>query len=174
MRAFSELVVIGRIVRPQGRHGELLTESLSDRPERFTTLKRVFVELPDGGSHEEAVTSTWPHKGRYVLKLQGVDSIDAAERFRGRRLALGEEELAPLGAGTYYHHQLRGLRVEDASGAALGTVADLLETGAALVLVVRGASGERLLPFAEPFIRTVDLAQGRLIVSLLESVNAQD
>jgi 16S rRNA processing protein RimM len=100
-----------------------------------------------------------------------VDSIDAAEGFRGLRLALAEEDLPALAEGTYYHHQLRGLRVEDQSGTVLGTVADLIETGAALVLVVRDGGAERLVPFAEPFIRAVDLAHGRLIVSLLESVD---
>jgi 16S rRNA processing protein RimM len=172
MAAFSDLVVIGRFVRPQGRLGEVLTEPLSDRPDRFTTLKKVLVETRDGGCREVTVTSAWPHKGRYVLKLAGVDSIDAAEGFRGLRLALGEEDLPPLAEGTYYHHQLRGLIVEDETGATLGTVADLMETGAALVLVVRGADGERLVPFAEPFIRAVDLPAGRLRVSLLESIDA--
>jgi len=172
MTAFSELVVIGRFIRPQGRMGEVLTESLSDRPERFTTLKKVLVETRDGGCREMTVTSAWPHKGRYVLKLAGVDSIDAAEGFRGLRLALGEKDLPPLADGTYYHHQLRGLAVEDETGAMLGTVADLMETGAALVLVVRGPDGERLVPFAEPFIRAVDLPAGRLRVSLPETIDA--
>jgi 16S rRNA processing protein RimM len=174
MPTFSDLVVIGRFVRPQGRRGEVLTEPLSDRPERFTTLTKVFVETGDGGCREAMVSSTWPHKGRYVLKLDGVDSIDAAEQFRGRRLALREQDLPPLAEGTYYHHDLRGLRVEDESGAPLGTVVDLSETGAAPVLVVQGPAGERLVPFAEPFIRAVNIAEGRLVVSLLESFDAGD
>jgi 16S rRNA processing protein RimM len=172
--AFDELMVIGRFARPQGRHGELVTEPLSDRPERFGTLGRVFVESDDGGVHEEQVTAVWPHKGRYVLKLAGVDSIEAAERLRGKRLGLSEADIQPLPPGSYYHHQLRGLHVFDEGGAELGVVADLLETGAALILVVRAASDdkERLIPFAEPFIVTVAPEQGRLVVHLLETVNA--
>ena len=171
--AFSDLMVIGRFARPQGRHGELVTEPLSDRPERFTTLGRVFVESPDGAAHEERVTAAWPHKGRYVLKLAGVDSIEAAERLRGLRIALSEAEIPPLPSGSYYHHQLRGLHVFNEGGAELGVVADLLETGAALVLVVRGTDGEteRLVPFAEPFIVAVEPEQGRLVVHMLETVN---
>ncbi len=172
--AFSDLMVIGRFARPQGRHGELVTEPLSDQPGRFSALDRVFVESPDGTAREERVTSAWPHKGRYVLKLAGVDSIEAAERLRGLRLALSEAQIPPLPAGSYYHHQLRGLRVFDEGGVELGLVVDLLETGAPLILVVRGGEGdvERLLPFAEPFIVAVEPEQGRVVVRLLETVDA--
>jgi 16S rRNA processing protein RimM len=171
---FEDLVVIARLVRPQGRHGEVLAEPLSDKEGRFPGLKRVFVETEDGGSREAVVTSAWPHKGRWVLKLAGVDSIDAAEEQRGLRVGLPESELGPLPPGSFYHHQIRGLAVVSEGGEALGTVADILETGAALVLVVRDGEVERLVPFAEPFVREVRLSEGRLVVRLLETVSAAD
>jgi 16S rRNA processing protein RimM len=168
----DDLILVGQCLRPQGRRGEILTRPLSDNPERFQSLKRVFVETREGGCREVSVENAWPHKDRWVLKLEGVESIDAAEQLRGLRLGLLESALPPLDKGTYYHHQLRGLRVEDEQGRGLGVVEDLLETGAALVLVVRGADGERLVPFAESFVRQVDLAAGRLVVELLETVDA--
>ncbi len=168
----DDLILVGQCVRPQGRRGEILTAPLSDNPERFQSLQHVFVETRDGGCREMRVDDVWPHKDRWVLKLAGVDSIDAAEQLRGLQFGLPENELAPLEPGTYYHHQLRGLRVEDEQGATLGVVADLVETGAALVLVVRGPEGERLIPFAESFVRRVDVAAGRLVVQLLETVDA--
>jgi len=80
------------------------------------------------------------------------------------------EELAPLPAGSYYHHQLRGLRVEDPQGRALGRVEDLLtNAGDAPVLVVRGAGGETLIPLADAFVRSVDLEGGRLVASRPET-----
>jgi 16S rRNA processing protein RimM len=171
---FEDLVVIGRLVRPQGRRGEVLAEPLSDREGRFAGLKRVFVEAGGGASRETQVTSVWPHKGRWVLKLAGCDSIDEAERQRGLRLGLPEEELGPLPAGSFYHHQIRGLAVVGEGGEALGRVEDVWETGAALVLVVRDGRSERLVPFAAPFIRDVRLGEGRLVVRLLETVDAAD
>ena len=168
-RVFADLVSIGRVVKPQGRRGEVAVEPLSDRPERFPRLRTAFVEAPDGGAREVTVASCWPHKGRFVLKLEGVDSIDEAEAYRGRELRIPEEELEPLPEGSYYHHQLRGLRVEEPGGAELGRVADLMETGAgAAVLVVQGSSGEHLVPLAEAFVREVDLHGGRLVVELPE------
>ena len=170
-RRFEDLIAIGRVVKPQGRHGEVAVEPLSDRPDRFPSLKSVWLPAPDGTARAVAVSRCWPHKGRFVLKLEGVDSIDEAERYRGLELRIGEEELAPLPEGSYYHHQLIGLGVVDENGRDLGTVREILETGGeAPVLVVRGGSGSELLvPLAETFIRRVDVAAGRLVVSLAQT-----
>jgi 16S rRNA processing protein RimM len=173
-RAFADLVAIGRIVKPQGRRGEVVVESYSDRPERFPSLRTAYVPGPAGEAQAVTVSSCWPHKGRFVLKLEGVDSIDDAERFRGMDLRIGEEELAPLPAGSYYHHQLRGLRVEDPDGVPMGEVADILTTGGeAPVLVVRGPGGETLIPLADAFVRAVDLEGGRLVSARPETVVAE-
>ena len=163
--AFADMVTIARVVKPQGRKGEIAIEPISDQPGRFESLSRVFAPAPGGAAQAFAVTDRWPHKGRMVLKLAGVDSIDDAERLRGMDLRIPEEDLAALPPGSYYHHELRGLRVEDESGRAYGLVADILETGAgADVLVVRGASGETLVPLVSTFIVEVDL-EGKKIVT---------
>jgi 16S rRNA processing protein RimM len=169
---FSELVAIGRVVKPQGRKGEVLTAALSDRPDRFPHLRRAFVPGPGDAAQEVKVTSCWPHKGRYVLKLEGVDSISDAERYRGLELRIPESELAPLPPGSYYHYQLVGLRVQDPDGCAVGTVESILDAGAAPVLVVRGAGGEVLIPLAEAFVKRVDLAGGVLVAEAPELVDA--
>ena len=163
-RPFAELVSIGRIDRPQGRRGEVVVTCFSDRPDRFEQLRRAYVPEAAGGSREVRVTDAWPHKGRWVLKLEGFDSIDAAEALRGLELRIGEEELPPLPDGGYYHHELKGLKVVAAdSGDPIGVVRDLIETGGAPVLSVSTPSGECLIPLAERFVREVDLAGGRLV-----------
>lgn len=171
--AFADMVTIARVVKPQGRKGEIAIEPISDQPGRFEGLHRVFVPAPGGAAQSLTVTDRWPHKGRMVLKLAGVDSIDEAERLRGMDLRIPEEDLAALPPGSYYHHELRGLQVVDESGRELGLVADILETGAgADVLVVRGASGETLLPLVSTFIVKVDLEGKRIVAAPPEPVNA--
>ncbi|HEV7498599.1 MAG TPA: ribosome maturation factor RimM, partial [Vicinamibacteria bacterium] len=163
---YADMITIGVVVKPQGRKGEVLVALLSDRPDRFTSLQRVFVPVPGTpGAQPVTVTDRWPHKGRFVLKFEGVDSIDAAETYRGIELRIGEDEVEALPAGSYYHYQLKGLKVEDPAGHVLGTAADVLVTGGeAPVLVVRGgARGEVLIPMAEAFIREVDLEHGRIV-----------
>jgi len=164
MTAPPRLVTIGRVVKPQGRRGEVLAEPLSDRPDRFATLKSVHVAAPDGSSQLLSVVSCWPHKGRFVLKLEGVDSIDDAQRLRGRDLGIDEADLAELPAGSYYHHELIGLVAVDESGRELGKVEEILETGAAPVLTLRGAGGELLVPLASDFVVAVDRARGELVL----------
>jgi 16S rRNA processing protein RimM len=174
-KVFADMVTIGRIVRPQGRKGEVVVEPLSDRPDRFPSLRQAFVAGESGSARPVQVRDAWPHKGRFVLKLEGVDSIEDAERYRGLDLRIPEEDLSVLPEGSYYHHQLRDLRVEDTGGREVGRVAEVMKTGGeADVLVVRGANGETLIPLADAFVRAVDLPGGRVVVLVPELVDAKD
>jgi 16S rRNA processing protein RimM len=173
MPAWSEMVLVGRVVKPQGRHGEVAVEPFSDRADRFPRLERAFVAAPGGEARELRVERCFAHKRRFVLKLAGVDSIEAAETLRGAELRIAESELAPLPEGSYYYHQLEGLQVEDEQGATIGVVQGVMETGAeARVLVVRTPEGETLLPFADAFVRSVELARGRIVAVRPEYVVA--
>ncbi|MET0552675.1 MAG: ribosome maturation factor RimM [Vicinamibacteria bacterium] len=172
-RKFGDMVAIGRIVKPQGRHGEVVVESFSDVPERFPSLREAYVPGPGGTARAVRVTSCWPHKQRFVLKLAGVESIDDAEQYRGLELRIGEEELAALPDGSYYHHQLRGLRVEDERGAPLGEVTEVMTPGATPVLVVKGQGGELMIPLADAFVHEVDLARGRMVATRPEMTVAE-
>jgi 16S rRNA processing protein RimM len=164
-RATNELVTVAQVVKPQGRKGEVVAKPLSDRPDRFTTMREVYVHHASGTVELKSVTSVWPHKGRLVIKLDGVDTIDQAEALRGADLCVGVEELLTLPDHTYYHHELQGLRVETPSGETLGRVESLWDTGGeAVVLVVRDGETEHLIPFAAPFIEAVEPSSGRLIV----------
>jgi 16S rRNA processing protein RimM len=166
MPAWSEMVLVGRVVKPQGRHGEVAVEPFSDREDRFPKLERAFLPAPGGEAREVRVERCFAHKHRFVLKLEGVDSIDAAETLRGAELRIAESELAALPEGSYYYHQLAGLQVDDEQGSTIGVVESVMETGAETrVLVVRTPEGETLLPFADAFVRSVDLARGRIIAA---------
>ena len=99
-KSFADMVTIGRIVRPQGRKGEVVVEPLSDRPDRFPSLRQAFVAGDSGAARPVQVRDAWPHKGRFVLKLEGVDSIDEAERYRGLDLRIPEEDLGRIGVPT--------------------------------------------------------------------------
>jgi 16S rRNA processing protein RimM len=171
--AFSELVLVGRVVKPQGRRGEVAVEPFSDRGDRFPGLTRVFAGAPGSEARELRVAGCFPHKGRFVLKLEGVDSIDDAERLRGAELRIPETELEQLPPGSFYYHQLQGLAALDEQGVPLGEVESVMETGAPTrVLVVRGAEGETLVPFASEFVKSVDLEARRIVLARPEYVVA--
>jgi len=150
-----------------------VVEPFTDRADRFPTLAHAFVPAPGGASREVSVERCWPHKGRFVLKLTGIDSISEAETMRGAELRIAESELGVLPEGSYYYHQLVGSQVDDESGSVIGTVESVMETGAdARVLVVRGPEGETLLPFAAAFVKSVDVERRRLVVVRPEYVVA--
>lgn len=173
MPAFAEMVLVGRVVKPQGRHGEVAVEPFSDREDRFPKLARAFVAATGGEAREVRVEHCFAHKQRFVLKLAGIDSIEAAETLRGAELRIPESQLAALPEGSYYYHQLAGLQVDDERGSMIGVVESVMETGALTrVLVVRTPEGETLLPFADAFVRSVDLRRGRIVAMRPEYVVA--
>src|SRR5438874_12190844 len=80
----NQLTVIARIIRPQGRRGELLAEILTDFPEKFAERKQVWLSREDISEQREyTVEDHWFHKGRVVLHFSGVDSISQAESLTG-------------------------------------------------------------------------------------------
>jgi 16S rRNA processing protein RimM len=103
------------------------------------------------------------HGSSLVAKLKGVDGREDAEALRGREVAVPRAALPRSEAGEYYWADLEGLQVRNLEGQALGWVAGLLETGANQVLVVRGER-ERLIPFVDAVVKSVDLARGELVV----------
>jgi len=108
--------------------------------------------------------------GRLILKLHGIDGIAAAERLVGAELGILEDQLPPAGEGSYYTFQLKGCAVVEADGRPLGTITDVLDSGGTHILKVEGLEGEVLIPFAEVYLRKVDLGQRRIEVELPEGL----
>jgi len=98
-----DFIAIARVLRPQGRKGEVLAEMLTDFPSRFVGLQRAFLEVSGGNPQALTVEHAWLHKGRVVLKFEGIASISEAETLRGRHVLVPEEEKVSLPA-----HQLPG------------------------------------------------------------------
>ena len=104
--------------------------------------------------------------GRLILKLRGIDSISEVERLVGAELGVLEEQLPPAAEGTFYTFHLKGCDVVTVSGELVGTVTDVMDSGGTHILRVDGKEGELLIPFAESYLRKVDLGQRRIVVEL--------
>ena len=162
----DRFLAIGRIVRPQGRRGEVIAEILTDFPARFQTLREAFLETPGGPPRPVAIERAWLHKGRVVLKLSGVDSIESASRLRACHILIAREERMPLPAHAYYLWELEGCRVvADRQGARreVGTVTGVESTGGVDLLHVATLRGEVLIPLAQAICTKID-APGKTIV----------
>src|SRR5947208_3323705 len=94
--------IIGRVVAPFSRFGELKVQPETDFPERFADLEKVCLRLKSGESRLFSVCRARIHKGQVLLKLQQLESIDDAERWRGAQVLIRKEEAVLLPKGSYY------------------------------------------------------------------------
>ena len=169
----ADSVTIGIVLRPHGIRGEVVVEPLTDNQERFSTLDDVRVVRTSGSSVRLKISSMFPHKGRLVIQFEGIRSIEDAETLRAAELRIPIDALPPLPAGSYYHHELRGLDVRVESGDSIGRVTDLWETGATPVLVIHDDQArETLLPLVDAFILEVDVKGGFMKVKAAGTVRS--
>jgi 16S rRNA processing protein RimM len=160
-----EFLAVGRIVRPHGIRGLLLVDPISEQLLGLKAGAEVWVGV---GRSPMVFRELRRHGGRWLLRLDQVDTREQAEVLRGQEVALYLKDLPPLPKDTYYHWQILGLHVIEADGTSLGTVEEILATGANDVYVVRGESGdELLLPAIESVILDVNLEKEELTVHLI-------
>jgi 16S rRNA processing protein RimM len=157
-----EYLAVGRIRRPHGIDGELLMDVLTDFPERLLPGKTVYV----GERHDPVqIEHIRAQAKTLLLKLENVADSDQAGKYRNKVVYVQTKELPGLPAGEYYFHQLLGLKVVDESGNSLGSLVEILKTGANDVYVVRAEDGnEILLPAIDPVILEVNLGRSEIRV----------
>lgn len=157
---------MARVVRAQGRRGEVVADLHTDFPERFAERKQVSALAPDGSRRPLQLEEFWLHKGRVVLKFAGVDSITDADALAGYEVQVPAAERAPLPEGTAYVSDLVGTALYD--GAQLvGKISDVQTgSGAAPLLVVKIGNRELLVPFVMDFVTKLDLPGKRLDMAL--------
>jgi 16S rRNA processing protein RimM len=108
--------------------------------------------------------------GRLILKLRGIDSISEVESRIGADVSVSEEQIPPALQGTFYTFHLKGCVVVTAEGESVGEVTDVLDSGGTSILKVDGRDGEVLIPFAQAYLRKIDLGQRRIEVELPEGL----
>jgi 16S rRNA processing protein RimM len=166
-------VWLARVRRPQGRKGEVFADILTDFPEKFADRRRLWLlseRSPAAPPREAELIAHWPHKGGIVLHFAGIDSISAAETLKGLIVAVPAEQRAALAEDEVYIGDLIGCRLFDVAGPApvpIGPIRDVDQTaGPVALLVVKGESGEILIPFAKSYLRKIDLEGKRVEMAL--------
>jgi len=168
----EDFITLARVVKTQGRHGEVAVELHTDIPGRLHAGLRVFALADDGTRRELKIEDAWPHKGWLVLKFAGVDSISDAEVLVGNELQVPLSERAELEPGAAYVSDLVGCAVFD-HGREVGVVNDVrFGAGEAPLLVVGSGKNELEIPYAQEFLLKTDLEHKRIEMNLPEGLLA--
>jgi len=166
----GKFLAVARIVKPQGRAGEVAAEILTDFPERFGRVQRAYLERPGQEPRPVELENAWPHKGRVVLKFAGVDTISQANGLRGLYVLVPRAEKMPLPAHHYYVWELRGCRVvaeHEGKSREVGTVTDVEPTGGVDLLHVAPLGrprGDVLIPLAQDICRRIDTEAKTIVI----------
>ena len=164
------MIVLGRIVAPYGVKGWVKVHPFGDDPGAWGDMPQWWVGAEAEGREwrQVGVREFRPHGQTWVARLEGIEDRTAAETLVGSFVAAPREALPKTGGEEFYWADLVGLAVENARGEALGRVAELVETGANSVLVVRDGDAkdakEHWMPFVAQVVKDVDLAPGRIRV----------
>lgn len=152
---------VGRVARPWGRRGAMLVEPLTHDIGRFERLEEVSVRAAKALKTHRILGVRVDPRGRLIVQLDDVTSIEAAEALRGATLEIPSHLAERPPGEAYFHHELLGLRVETRAGVPVGTVSEIVETGAASLLVVRAGEREMLIPLVAAIV-SVQSAAGKI------------
>lgn len=162
--AAAEWLIVGRVGKPHGVHGDVLVDIITDFPERLADGVRFGLGSEDGPEEFHDAFRVRYHRGRWLLSVKGLRAREAIEPWRGRFLFLPEQSLEELPEGYYYEHHLVGLECVSPDGVTLGVVTGVDPGPAQTRLVVRRDRRDFLVPYVPEIVREVDLDGGRLIL----------
>ncbi len=162
-----DMISVGEICGARGLRGEIKVLPLTDFPERFSGMGEIWVEQGSlSGLYK--IESYRFHKQFILFKLVGIDTREQASSLVKGLLKVEESEVYPLPEDTNYVFQLVGLEVYDAKRGFLGTVSEVLQTGANDVYVIKGERfGEILIPAIKDVVLDIDLSVSKMKVKLL-------
>jgi len=166
----GEFVTLARIVKTQGRRGEVAVEVHTDVPDRLVPGLRLFALQKSDARRELLVEEVWPHKDWLILKFAGIDSISEAETLLHSELQVPRSERGKLEQGWTFISDLVGCDVFDGDRE-IGKVQDVrFGAGEAPLLVVTEQAKEYEVPYAEAYLKRVDLENKRIMMALPEGL----
>jgi len=160
-----EFITIGQVLAPWGIKDKVRVEVVTDFPQRFAPSSQIYINRKP-----MTIASTQWHKGKAIVKLDTIDSIEQAEKLQGQTIEIHYSQLQPLPEGQYYHFQLIGLEVWTTQGELLGKISQILTAESNDNYAVHGAKGEILIPAIEDIVKSVDLDNGRITIEAIDGL----
>ena len=162
-----EYIEIGQIVNTNGLKGVVKVNPFTDDISKFEDLKYVYIQLKNE-LKKVKIEQVRYNKNQVLLKLEGIDSIEEAEKYRNFYLKTEKESQEDLGEDTYYIVDLVGIDVYSDKNEYLGKIEDVFPTGSNDVYVVKDNLGKQILiPAIADVVKKVDLKNKKMIINLI-------
>lgn len=162
-----EYIEIGQIVNTNGLKGVVKVNPFTDDISKFEDLKYVYIQLKNE-LKKVKIEQVRYNKNQVLLKLEGIDSIEEAEKYRNFYLKAEKESQEDLGEDTYYIVDLIGLDVYSDKNEYLGKIEDVFPTGSNDVYVVKDNLGKQILiPAIADVVKEVDLKNKKMTINLI-------
>ncbi|MBR5659462.1 MAG: 16S rRNA processing protein RimM [Lachnospiraceae bacterium] len=166
----EDLLRVGVITTTHGVFGEVKVFPTTDEARRFDDLKTAVLKYRNGEMDVHIVGVKY-FKNLVILKLEEITSVEQARLYRNAELYVRREDAVPLEEGEYYIGDLIGLSVVTDEGKTLGTLTDVMETGANDVYIVTTPEKkEILLPAIDECILDIDLENGICRVHVMKGL----
>jgi 16S rRNA processing protein RimM len=164
------MTAVGKISKGIGLKGEMRVTLLTDSPDRFRTLKAVWI-----GSEEATATRFMIHSVRVspaavVMQVEKVQTRAAADALRGQFVFVEDKDEVNPQKGSYFIHEIVGMTVVDEAGATIGTVREVMQLPANDVWVVTSGEKELLIPAIKEVIRSVDVGRKMVVIRPMEGM----
>ena len=163
----KEYLEAGKIVTTHGIRGEVKIMPYTDTPDLLAEFDRLFI----GRNKDEVIiTRSRVFKNTVIAKIEGVDTPEAAEKLRNKILYMRRDDLE-LDEDTYFIQDLIGVEVRDAdTDEVYGTIADVMQTGANDVYVIKGEKREYLVPAIADVVVSTDIDSNIMTIRPLDGL----
>ena len=158
-------IPIGRVTRTHGLKGEL--KFFPADQDDLVVQKDQQIRLDETTFKIKSVRGV---KSPFIVKFEGVDSIEAAQSLSGQEVLVAKEDFESLPEGEYYRFEIEGLKAFDDTGKYYGVIEEIIATGSNDVYVVRGDGKEWLVPMIDSVVQNIDMEEGKLIFHCVEGL----
>jgi 16S rRNA processing protein RimM len=166
----ENLLVIGEVIRPHGLKGLLRVRSYARSEESFLDAGFIFLKSDLLEIRKYKLLSLKPLKNAFLLKLEGLNSLEEAEIYKGAKILISKDTLKRETDGEYFWFELIGLDVFLDSGRYIGVLKDIITTGSNDIYVIREGEAEVLIPATYEVIHDIDLENKKMIIREMEGL----
>ena len=166
----EKLLLVGKVIKPHGFKGLIRAWSYARAMGSFLHSETVFFRQGHQEPVELSVLEVKPHKSVFLLRIEGINTFDEADRYRGYDILVDKDNLTRSSDDEYFWFEIIDLEVYLDTGEYLGIIKEIIPTGSNDVYVVKQNDSEFLIPAIHEVVKKIDLDKGEMIISVMDGL----